>query len=125
LSGSFQVPPVTANPSRGSGYGSISFADYEDWKRETAVFEKVALWRPVDVDVTGAGDPERVVAAQVTEEFFPLVDAKLVGGRTFTPADHEMSAHRITVLSHAFWQRRFGGDPNAIGRTLTIAGTPV
>lgn len=118
------VVPVSENAARGTEYGSISFADYEDWKRETAVFEYVALWRPINVDITGTGDPERIVAGQVSEEFFPLVDAKLVAGRPFAPADHAVSAPRVTVLSYELWQRRFGGDLNAIGRTLNVAGAP-
>ncbi len=118
------VVPVSQNAARGSEHGSISFADYEDWKRETEVFDHVALWRPINVDMTGSGDPERVVAGQVSEEFFPLVDAKLVAGRPFTPADHGMSAPRVTVLAFELWQRRFGGDVGALGRTLSIGGTP-
>ena len=118
------VVPVSQNAGRGTEHGSISFADYEDWKRERDVFEHVALWRPIDVDVTGNGEPERIVAGQVSQEFFPLVDAELVSGRPFAPADHDVSARRVTVLSFDFWQRRFGGDPSAIGKTLNVAGTP-
>lgn len=118
------VVPVSANASRGTEHGSISFADYEDWKREKEVFEHVALWRPINVDVTGSGDPERVVAGQVSEEFFPLVDATLIGGRPFAPPDHGVTAPRVAVLSYAFWQRRFGGDINALGKTLNVGGTP-
>jgi len=118
------VVPVSENASRDIDQASISFADYEDWKRETEVFEHVALWRPINVDVTGSGDPERVVAGQVSEEFFPLVDAKLVAGRPFAPGDHGVTAQRVAVLSFDLWQRRFGGDLNALGKTLTVAGAP-
>ena len=118
------VVPVSENVSRDIDQASISFADYEDWKRETDVFEHVALWRPTNVDVTGSGDPERIVAAQVSEEFFPLVDANLVAGRPFAAADHGMSAPRVTVLSYEMWQRRFGGDPGAVGHTLSVGGVP-
>ncbi|MEX2271094.1 MAG: ABC transporter permease, partial [Vicinamibacterales bacterium] len=118
------VVPVSENAARDIEQGSISFADYEDWKRETEVFEHVALWRPINIDVTGSGDPERIVAGQVSEDFFPLVDATLVAGRPFMPNDHGMSAPRVTVLAFDLWQRRFGGDAGALGRTLTVGGTP-
>jgi putative ABC transport system permease protein len=118
------VVPVSENAARDIEHASISFADYEDWKRETDVFDHVALWRPINVDVTGTGDPERIVAGQVSEEFFPLVDAKLVAGRPFAPSDHGESAQRVTVLSFNLWQRRFGGDLNALGKTLRVAGIP-
>src|SRR5687767_14678194 len=54
------VVPVSVNAGRDIDRGSISFADYEDWRRETEIFERVALWRGINVDVTGAGDPERI-----------------------------------------------------------------
>ncbi len=84
----------------------------------------MALWCPVNVDVTGAGDPERVTAGQVSEDYFPLVDATLAAGRPLMPADHAADAPRVTVLGFAFWQRRFGGETSAVGRTINIAGTP-
>lgn len=118
------VVPVSVNASRDIDRGSVSFADYEDWRRQTDIFEHVALWRPIEVDVTGAGDPERISAGQVSEDYFPLVDATLAAGRPLAPADHAAAAARVTVLGFAFWQRRFGGDTNAVGKTISIAGTP-
>ena len=118
------VVPVSANAARDIDQGSITFADYEDWKRETDVFEHVALWRPINIDVTGAGDPERVVAGQVSAEFFPLVDATLVAGRPLQPGDHEMSSARVTVIGYNLWQQRFGGDAGTIGKVLSVGGTP-
>src|SRR5687767_3180972 len=118
------VVPVSANAARDIDQGSITFADYEDWKRETGVFEHVALWRPINIDVTGAGDPERVVAGQVSAEFFPLIDAALIAGRPLQPGDHEMSSARVTVIGYKLWQQRFGGDAGTIGKVLSVGGTP-
>lgn len=118
------VVPVSINAARGINQGSISFADYTDWRRETDVFEAVSLWRPVSVDLTGDEGPERAQAAQVSEEYFRLADVVPLAGRGFVPADHEAKAPRVTVLSHGLWQRRFGGRPDLVGKTLRVAGVP-
>jgi putative ABC transport system permease protein len=116
--------PVSAHPARGIDEASITFADHLDWRRETEVFDVVALWRPVTVDLTGDGEPERAQAGQVSEEFFRLVEATPLTGRTFTPSDHVAEAARVTVISHALWQRRFGAAGDVVGRTLRVAGVP-
>jgi putative ABC transport system permease protein len=118
------VVPVSENLSRDIEQGSVTYADYEDWKRETSVFEHVALWRPSNADLTGAGDPERVRIAVVSQEYFPLVDAELAAGRPLTAADHAADAPRVTVITHELFMRRFGGRASAIGSKITIAGTP-
>ena len=115
--------PVTENASRGPGLGSTSFADYMDWRAEKEIFAAVALWYPTNVDLTGDGDPERVEATVVSEEYFGLIDVTPVKGRTFQPADFPESAARVTVLTHGLWQRRFGGA-DMIGKSITVAGRP-
>jgi putative ABC transport system permease protein len=115
--------PVSVHLGRGILEGSTTFADYTDWRKEVDLFEAVALWRPVAVDVTGGGDPERVEAYQVSEEYFRLIDVAPVAGRTFAPGDHVAGAARVAVLSHRLWQRRFGGA-SVIGTRITISGNP-
>jgi putative ABC transport system permease protein len=115
--------PVSINTARGSDGGSVSYGDYEDWSRETHIFEAVSLWRPLTVDMTGAGAPERITAAQVSPEYFRVITTTPVAGRTFIPSDHEAKAARVTVISHALWQRIFGAA-EVIGRTIRIGGVP-
>ena len=118
------VVPVSVNVSRDIDQGSISFADYADWRRETSVFDAVALWRPAAVDLTGDGEAERVQAGQVSEEFFRVTGVRPSGGRLFTPADHELDAPRVAVITHGLWQRRYGGAPDIVGRSVRVGGTP-
>src|SRR5688500_14399374 len=66
--------PISMNLSRGSTRSSITFADYEDWKREGDVFAAVALANPTTVDLTGTGEPERVDGLNVSEEYFSLIE---------------------------------------------------
>ena len=117
------VVPVTENHARDVRNGSISYADYIDWRAEKDVFAAVAAWSPNNVDVTGDGEPERVEAAVVSEDFFGLIDTKPVQGRTLQPPDHAESAARVVVLTWKFWQHRFGGA-DVVGRTLTVSGVP-
>ena len=100
---------------------SRSFADVEDW-RNTGLFAEVAVWRQGASDLTGAGDPERVRMAIVSEQFFRLIDVTPAAGRTLLPADHAPGAPQVIVITHALWQQRFGGAADVIGRRVTLGG---
>lgn len=117
--------PISVNPARNIDQGSISFADYVDWRQQTDVFANVALVRTTNLDITGdGGDPERVESAQVSEDFFPLVDVIPVVGRTLVAADHANGAGLVTVISYGLWQDRFGRAADILTRTLRLAGQP-
>jgi putative ABC transport system permease protein len=116
--------PISMNPSRGSDRSSITFADYEDWKREREVFAAVALANPNTVDLTGSGEPERINALLVSEEYFALTGARPIAGRTLQPADHAAKAARVIVMSYSLWQRRFAGAHNIVGTSVRIGGLP-
>ena len=119
------VVPVSVHVARDIDTGSISYADYTDWRRETDVFDAVALWRPITVDLTGAGQPERVEALQVSAEYFQVITLTPAAGRLLGPDDYKPDAPMVAVMSHALWQRMFGGLPETIGKTVRISGLPV
>jgi putative ABC transport system permease protein len=73
---------------------------------------------------TGHGDAELAIGHLVTGEFFNLLGSKPALGRTFGTADEAAGTHDVIVLSHGFWQRRFSGDPDIIGRTVTANDRP-
>ena len=64
----------------------------------------------------GAGQPERITARRVTASFFDVLQSEPVLGRVFRPDEDRPGGDRVAIISHAFWQRRFGGDPAAIGQ---------
>jgi hypothetical protein len=68
--------------------------------------------------------PERVLAARVSHEFFPLFGVRPRHGRVFTPEEDVPGQDKVVVLSHRLWQRRFGSDPGTVGRTIRVSGTP-
>src|SRR4029453_10484050 len=73
---------------------------------------------------TGAGDPERLSAAAVTADFFPLLGRMPLLGRAFLPQEEAKDRNVGALLSHGLWQRRFGGDPQVVGKALTLDGAP-
>jgi putative ABC transport system permease protein len=118
------VVPVTTHPGRNIDRGSVAFADYLDWKKEEQIFENVAAFDGSSLDMTGAGEPQRVQGAFVTEEYFDVMGAAPLIGRTFAPDDKQPGASPGLVMSYALWQRHFGGDQGVIGQPLTINGRP-
>jgi putative ABC transport system permease protein len=116
--------PAGQNLARNIPRATVAFADAEDWRRETALFAGVAVWRQGAADLTGAGEPERVQIGIVSEEFFSLTDVKPLAGRTLIPADHAPGAADVIVIGHALWQDHFGGAPDVVGRRVTLGGVP-
>jgi predicted permease len=114
-------------PRVGSGLANVGAADYFDWRRRQQVFTDIALTRPLgSFNLIGAGEPERLLGARTTASLFPVLGAAPIIGRTFTEAEQldPERAGRVVVLSHGLWQRRFGGDPAIVGRTIQLGGRP-
>src|SRR5439155_10711081 len=70
--------------------------------------------------LTGDGDPEQLIGQTVSAEFFPLLKTRPLLGRVFRPDDDVPDAPRVAIVSHELWQRRFGGDPNIIGKKIEL-----
>src|SRR5262245_19350416 len=77
-------------------------------------------WR--ELNLTGGGKPEKLIAYGVTADFFPLLGVKPWLGRTFLPEEDKPGAKNVVVLSHKFWQSRFGGDRGIIGKEILLDG---
>lgn len=84
-----------------------------------------AFYSPGEIRLSGGGEPERLTAAPVSERFFPLLGVKPMLGRQFTPDECKWNGPRVALLSHGFWQRRFGSDPKIVGQTLRLNDQPV
>ena len=103
-------------------YDRIAPANLVDWTRETHTLEHVAAFSWWDVNITGIEEPERVVGFQVTPEFFRTLGERPALGRAFTDDEGRTGSNDRVILSHPLWQRRFGGDPAVIGRTVRLNG---
>ena len=104
------------------GRGTFSVPDLLDVQQRTTTIEYVATVQRTGTVVTEGGDPERLIGAAVNADYFPLFGVKPMLGRFFTRDEDKPDAAQVIVLSHGLWQRRFGGDPNIIGREVNIGG---
>jgi predicted permease len=111
-------------PGAGQAELAASPAFYLTYKEHSTTFESVALWWTNSASVTGAGNPEEVQRLVGTYELLATLGVGPLLGRTFIEADGQRGAAPTVVLSHAYWQRRFGGAENAIGQALVIDGVP-
>jgi putative ABC transport system permease protein len=111
-----------AGPADDGDVHQASPAIYFTYRDNSQAFESVALWFGNVATVTGAGDPEEVEAVRATHELLPTLRVAPVLGRPFAAADDQPGAPRTVMLSHAYWQRRFGGDADIVGRSVTVDG---
>ncbi len=110
------------NLSEGIRQDITSYPNFVDWREQNRVFEDMAAFRPHQVNLTGEFEPERIARTAVTANFFSLVGVEPLRGRGFAVEEEQQGSHEVAVLSHGLWQRRFGGDPEVIGRTLQMNG---
>ena len=99
-------------------------ADYLDLTTDLRSAERVGAMTSAAWVLTGLGDPERVVGIRATPGFLEVWGVSAFRGRVLTEADIAPGAPPVVLLSHGFWQRALGGDPEALGRTLSLDGTP-
>src|SRR5690242_7737889 len=99
----------------------FSYPDYQDYQKNN-VLEGLAAYTGGRVILSGSGEPESVGGPRVSANFFSVLGVDPILGRTFQPGEDQQNGPRVTVLDYGLWQRRFGGDPNVIGRALTING---
>jgi predicted permease len=93
-------------------------ANYRDWRVMNRTFTDMAAATYANTTLTGDGAPEAVLGRRVTANFFTLLGVQPLLGRAFTAAD-DVSGTPV-VISHALWQRRYGGDPAVVGRTIMM-----
>jgi len=99
-----------------------SLPDFLDWKEQNRSFEHLAAFQRGNMFLnTGDGARDTAVGL-VTPEIFALFRVSPILGRTFTAEETLPGRSRVTVLSHALWQSRFGSDPNVVGRTVELSG---
>ena len=94
-------------------------AEWIEWRRLNTVFLDLASSQPGDATLSGDGEPEQVPARKVTWTFWSVLGVQPMLGRVFTE-DEDNNSVRVVVISHGLWQRRFGGAPDIIGRTMSL-----
>ncbi|HWN11673.1 MAG TPA: ABC transporter permease [Pyrinomonadaceae bacterium] len=111
-----------AAPEIGFPIGDVAVANFADWKAQNQVFDDMAAVKFHSFNITGDGEPEKVQAYGATENFFPLLGVTPVLGRNFLPDEDKAGGPKVMILSYGLWRRRYGGDPNILGRDILLNG---
>jgi putative ABC transport system permease protein len=113
------VRVASANARVHTVSGSVSYPDFADWRSQNHVFQNMAAYVDSSFALTGIEQPAHLAAATVSASMFDLLGVSPELGRGFSPEDDEPH-HHVVVLSHRLWKERFGGDPQIIGRVITL-----
>ncbi len=103
---------------------STSYENYVDWRDQSRSFESMEATRGTGLSLTGAGEPELLLARMATAGLFPLLGVEAHIGRTFSPEEDRAGGAPVALLSYGLWQRRFGGSREIIGKPITLASRP-
>jgi predicted permease len=107
------------------GEQMFSYPMYRDFRDENQVFSGVIARYGIPLSLVHEGQSERAAGELVSGNFFEVLGVKAAAGRTLQASDDVTpGAHPVAVLSHGFWQRRFGADPGVVGGTLSVNGHP-
>ncbi len=121
-----QLVWVYGNIRNGGNRASVSPLDFLDYRSQNKTFEQLAAsgTLPMPLNLTGSGDPERIMASTVTGNYFDTFKVAPAIGRGFTLENEKTGQDQVTVLSHEFWQKHFAGDPAILSKTIILDSKP-
>lgn len=102
------------------GQLGTSYADFVDWKRQSRSFESMAAMYFFSASLSSQGPPEHLKVLGISSSGFKVWGVTTVLGRDFSDADDQPAANRVVILTHAFWQRKFGGNTTILGTSLVF-----
>ena len=100
----------------------VSDGEVLDYRRRCTTLAAVAAWQPTQGNLTGDGEPVRIGLARVTANAFRVLGAEPLLGRVFTADEDRPGGPQVAVVSYGLWQRRYGGDPGVVGRSILLDG---
>lgn len=104
-------------------HGTTSYLDYVDYRDGNKTLESLATETSFGANLSHSGSAEWVWGAAISDNYFPTLGVRLLHGRPFTAEDGKTGANPVTVLSHRLFARRFGADPQIVGKTVEVNGT--
>jgi putative ABC transport system permease protein len=116
------VMVMELSPGQTSDWNTVARGNLEDWKTQNRSFEPMAAGRWRNFNLTGSGDPERVLGAEVTPNFLDTLHERPLLGRVFVPDDETPGHEQQVVLGYGLWERAFGSDRSVIGRKVKLNG---
>ena len=108
--------------SPAGSFPGCSPAKFQHYREQTSVTQDAAAFRTGVVNLTGGAFPEQLQSGQVSAGFFQLFGAPVIRGRTFTAAEDVPQGPHLALIGEGLWKRRFGRDPNVIGKTISLSG---
>ncbi len=120
------VQLMNTNPRSPDPQPGANVPTFKIWHQQTSIFDKVAAFDfgSAGLNLTGGDHPLQVQAIHVTADFFAMLGAPIIAGRTFTAAEESPNGGRVVVLSYGLWKTRFGGQSDVVGRTIQIDDVP-
>jgi putative ABC transport system permease protein len=103
-------------------YSNVGYATFLDWQSQNHSFERMAVnsqWTPV---IVGNQQAERLQGRRVSREFFRVLRSQPLYGRDFLPEEDRPDIKQVVILSYGLWQRKFGGDPDVVGKQIPVNG---
>src|ERR1700730_13892022 len=108
------------NLAVGSERGAVAPGNFTDWREQNQVCDQLVAVEQKYFEIAGGANPERFAGYGVTNGFFEALGVKAIRGRTFLPEESEPGHEQVVVLKYSFWQQHFGGDPDIVGKTVTL-----
>jgi predicted permease len=102
----------------------VNAMHFREWRRNVRSFDRMALIGGVALNLTGAGDPERLAGARVSPALFAMLGVRPQLGRLFVEAEDRPGGDAVVVIDHELWKLRFGADPRVLGRKVVLDGRP-
>ncbi len=103
----------------------MSFANFEDYRRQNEVFTDLVAWNPIPLTWSGGAQAKQLLGYIVSANYFDVLGITPAAGRGFLPdEDTKPNGNTVVVISYALWANKFGSDPNAVGRSMILNATP-
>jgi len=118
-----RVTAIWKTPKDKRTEGYVSYLDLQDWRTRNQSFEAIAGYKPNGFIILQDEQAERIQGMRVTGNFLSLLKVNVVRGRDFQIEEERRGAQPVTILSHEFWQNRFGGDESALGQQISLNGS--
>ncbi len=100
----------------------VNARHFSEWGKNSKTIDSLALMGPAEINLTGAGEPERLVGARVSAALLPVLRVQPQIGRNFLEEEDQPGRDNVAIITDALWRRRFGADPALVGRTVTLDG---
>ncbi|MGH9594744.1 MAG: ABC transporter permease [Bryobacteraceae bacterium] len=102
----------------------VNAMHFREWRKNWHSAKELAILENLSLNLSGTGEPEKLNGARVSPSLFPMLGIHAALGRTFSEEEDRPGRDRVVVLSDGLWKRRFGADPNIVGRKIVLDGNP-